>query len=97
MGKTRKMLAAVTIGSALSAGGIGAATALPAGAQPTVTGGLVNITVTDVASHNLVNVQVPVNVAAEVCGISANVLSQATATSPVNCSSATLQQVRALQ
>jgi hypothetical protein len=69
---------------------------LPAEAQPTITGGLVNITVTDVASHNNVNVQVPVNVAAEVCGVSANVLSSATATSPVSCSSATLQQVQAL-
>ncbi len=95
MRRNRGIIATLGVGGILAAGTVGVA-ASPAGAQPAVTGGLVNVTVTDVASHNLVNVQVPVNVAAEVCGVSANVLAQNTSSSPVRCSSATLQQVNAL-
>lgn len=95
MRRNKRVIATLGFGGALMAGTVGVA-ALPAGAQPAVTGGLVNITVTDVASHDVVNVQVPVNVAAEVCGVSANVLSQNTSTSSVNCPAGTLQQVRAL-
>jgi hypothetical protein len=93
--RNKKAIATLGFGGALMAGAVGVA-ALPAGAQPVVTGGLVNVTVTDVVSHDIVNVQVPVNVAAQVCGVSANVLSQNTSTSAVNCPSGTLQQVRAL-
>ena len=60
-----------------------------ASASPVVTGGLVNVTITDVLSGNQVNVQVPIGVAANVCGVAANVLAQHTSTSPVSCTSAT--------
>jgi hypothetical protein len=57
----------------------------PATAQPVVTGGLVNVTITDPAIlNNLgiqaqvpVTVQVPVSVAANVCGVSVAVLGAA--------------------
>ena len=53
-------------------------TAGPAAAQ-TQQEGLVNVSITDTS------IQVPIGVAANVCGVSANVLSTATATSPVDC------------
>ena len=37
---------------------------------------LVNVTIFDVASHNNVLVQLPIGVAANVCGVQANVLAQ---------------------
>lgn len=63
-------------------------TAMPALAQPQQSG-LVNITVTDVLNNNDVNVQVPIGVAANVCGIQANLLAQHTIAEPVDCRSAT--------
>lgn len=74
-----------------------AATAAPAGAQgPLITGGLVNITVTDVLnnntilSNNNVNLGVALNAAANVCGVTVNVLAQQLGTGgPVSCSTAT--------
>lgn len=69
--KTRA--AAVVATGALSLG----AFAAPAMAQgPVFTGGLVNITVTDVLNGNQVNVQVPIGIAANVCNVAANVLAQ---------------------
>lgn len=49
------------------------------GANYTRQRGLVNIAVTDL------NVQVPVGVAANICGVSANVISTAALTGPVDC------------
>ena len=49
------------------------------GADHTRQRGLVNIAVTDL------NVQVPVGVAANICGVSANVISSAALTGPVDC------------
>jgi len=72
--------------------GAGAAAA-PSGASPVITGGLVNVTVTDVVSHNTTNVQIPIGVAANVCGVAANVLAQRTSTGPVDCTAANLQQL----
>jgi hypothetical protein len=49
---------------------------------------LVSIVV-DVLSGNNVNVQVPIGVAANVCGVQANVLAQNSIQEPVDCTSAT--------
>ena len=70
----RSRLAAVLATSALSLG----VAASPASAQPLVVagGGLVNVSVTDVANNNTVTVQVPVGVAANLCDINAAVLVQ---------------------
>lgn len=51
-----------------------AAMAMPAAAAPVVTGGLINVTVTDVLNNT--TVQVPVGVAANVCDVNAAVLVQ---------------------
>ena len=48
--------------------------AAPAGAQPVVTGGLINVTLVDVLNNNNVSVQVPVGIAANVCDVNAAVL-----------------------
>ncbi len=54
---------------------------------------LVNITVIDVLSGNEVAVQVPIGVAANVCGIQANVLAQGGVQEPVDCTSSTTQDL----
>lgn len=54
---------------------------------------LVNIFVTDVLSGNKVAVQVPIGVAANVCGVQANVLAQGGIQEPVDCTSATTQDL----
>jgi hypothetical protein len=80
----KRIFATTVVASALSIGGA-AVTAGSASAQPVVTGGLVNITVTDVASHN--NVQV----AANVCGVNVNVLTQQN--QAIDCTNRTTQDV----
>jgi hypothetical protein len=79
--KRVKRLLATTFTTAFMAFGIAA----PAGAQPVITGGLVNITIVDVVNQNDVNVQVPIGVAANVCGIQANVLASGNLQGPVDC------------
>jgi hypothetical protein len=56
--------------------GLSLALAAPVAAQPVVTGGLVNVTIVDFADVNLedIVVQLPVSVAANVCGVSVEVL-----------------------
>ena len=54
---------------------------------------LVNIVVVDVLSGNNVNVQVPIGVAANVCGVQANVLAQGGVQEPVDCTAATTQDL----
>ncbi len=54
---------------------------------------LINITVVEVLSGNNVNVQVPIGVAANVCGVQANVLAQNNVQEPVDCTSATTQDL----
>jgi hypothetical protein len=71
----------------------GAAAAPAASAQPVVTGGLVNITITDVLNNNQVNVQVPIGVPANVCGVAANILAQNNTSQPVNCTSSATQRL----
>jgi hypothetical protein len=89
--KPKRLLLAGCAAAALTAGAAGMAVPASAGASPVVTGGLVNITVTTVLNTNQVNVQVPIGVAANVCGVAANVLAQQTTTGPVACTSATTQ------
>ena len=50
---------------------------------------LINITIVDVLTGNDVNVQVPIGVAANVCGVQANVLAHGGLQEPVDCTSAT--------
>ena len=70
-----------------------ALTAMPAMAQPLFTGGLVNITITDVLNNNEVAVQVPIGVAANVCGVQANLLATGNVQQPVDCTSRTTQDL----
>lgn len=58
---------------------------------------LVNIQLFDVLSNNEVIVQVPIGVAANVCGIDANVLAQQNADAPVDCDATVQQLPRAFQ
>ncbi len=86
--KTRA--AAVVATGALSLG----AFAAPAMAQgPVFTGGLVNITVFDVLNNADVNVQVPIGIAANVCGVAANVLAQDTSQTSRDCTASTTQDL----
>jgi hypothetical protein len=79
MRRTKKLVASMFATGVLAAG-----VAIPtATAAPVVTGGLVNITIVDVL--NEVNVQVPIGVAANVCGIQANVLAQRNNQEPIDC------------
>lgn len=57
----------------------------PATAQPIVTGGLVDITINDVLSHNDVNVAAALNIAANICGVNVNVLAQQIGTGDATC------------
>ena len=70
-----------------------AMTVVPALAQPEQNG-LVNIAIIDVLNNNEVNVQVPIGVAANVCGVQANVLAQQnTQSAPVDCTAHTTQEL----
>jgi hypothetical protein len=72
----RKFFATLFLTVALAVGAV----APTASAAPVVTGGLVNVTVTDVLNNNTVTVTVPIgvaaNVAANVCGVAVGVLVQ---------------------
>jgi hypothetical protein len=85
MHKVRKLAAGLATTGLLAAG----IAAPSAGAAPVVTGGLVNVTVTDVLSHDQINVQVPIGVAANVCGVQANVLARGGLQEPIDCTAAT--------
>jgi len=67
--------------------------ATPASSAPVITGGLVNITVTDLLNNNQVNVQVPIGIAANVCGVNANVLARQRIEQPIDCTSSTTQDL----
>lgn len=71
----KKTLVAVFAGAALCVGGA----ATPASAAPLITGGLVNVTVTDVIdgdvlSNNNVSVGAALGIAANICDVGVNVL-----------------------
>ena len=59
-----------------------------------VQSGLVNIAVVDVLNNNQVNVQVPIGVAANVCGLTVGVIADQQP-APVDCTSATTQDLPA--
>jgi hypothetical protein len=80
MSLVKRAIAGVVVAGAL------AIPAAPALAQPVVTGGLVNVTIVDVLSGNEVALQVPVTVAANVCGVSVAALAQDLRSGPVDCS-----------
>jgi hypothetical protein len=89
MRKVKRLCATVFATALLSAGA-----AAPASAQPPViTGGLVNITIVDVLNDNQINVQVPIGVAANVCGVQANVLALGNIQEPVDCTAKTTQDL----
>ena len=80
----RRLLALISVAALMVA-----LTAMPVLAQPLFSGGLVNITIIDAVSLEETNVQVPIGVAANVCGVQANVLAQGGIQEPVDCTSST--------
>jgi hypothetical protein len=84
----RRILALISVTAMMLA-----MSAMPAMAAPLFTGGLVNINVTDVLTNNDVAVQVPVGVAANVCGLSVGVLAELAGQGPVDCTSSTTQDL----
>jgi hypothetical protein len=90
----RKTLALICTATALAVGvGAGAA---PAGAQQN---GLVNVDIHNVLNNNNITVAIPINAAANVCGVSVDLLSQQLQNGPVMCSAGANQTftVRQLQ
>lgn len=82
----------------LASAGLVLTTAAPATAQPIVTGGLVNVVITDVIDDVTVtiediNVGLALQLAANVCDVSVNVLAEQLESGDVSCSTAT-QTVR---
>jgi hypothetical protein len=70
MARVKRAVAVVGMSGALMLG-----PAVPALAQgPVVTGGLVNVTVTNVLNNNTVQVAIPVDAAANICNVSVNVI-----------------------
>ena len=86
--KSRKFLASIFTSAVVAVGFAG-----PAAAQPVITGGLVNITIFDVLNDNNVNVQVPVGIAANVCGVQANVIARGNRNEARDCTSSTTQDL----
>ncbi|NEM06646.1 hypothetical protein [Geodermatophilus normandii] len=77
---------AVTLASVAALGIGGVALAAPASAQPIVTGGLVNVNIEDV------NVQIPIGVAANVCGVTVAVIAEVQP-APFDCEAAVRQDL----
>ena len=89
MTRARKLVAAL-----FSTAVMAVTVAAPASAHPPLfTGGLVNITIVDVLNNNQISVQVPIGVAANVCGVQANVLAQGGIQEPVDCTASTTQDL----
>lgn len=64
--------------SLMGALGVGLGVAAPAVAAPVVTGGLVNVTVTNLLNNNQVAIQIPVNAAANICGVTVDAITSGT-------------------
>ena len=77
---------AVTLASVAALGIGGVALAAPASAQPVFTGGLVNVNIEDV------NVQIPIGVAANVCGVTVAVIAEVQP-APFECDAAVMQDL----
>lgn len=73
----------------LLASGMIAVSGVSAMAQPVVTGGLVNVTITNLLNNNQVTVTVPIQAAANICGVSVAALNADLVNSPgpVSCAS----------
>lgn len=83
----KRAAAAVMMTGALSAG-----VALPASAAgPVITGGLVNVTLTNIANNNQVTLTVPIQAAANICGVTVAVLTDQLQTGPVDCTASPSQ------
>jgi hypothetical protein len=97
--RSLRLTTSVFAGSLVLAGAV----ALPASAAPVVTGGLVNVTVTNLLNNNTVTIPVSVgaalNVAANVCGVTVGVLAAqlpggtATCTNGAQTATATIRQI----
>jgi hypothetical protein len=77
MGRVKRWVATTVLAGSLATGAGVAGPALmasPAGAQQQ---GLVNVEVSNVLNNNNINVAIPINAAANICGVSVNVLSTA--------------------
>jgi hypothetical protein len=90
----RKTFALICTTAALAVGG--GAAAAPAGAQQN---GLVNVDISNVLNNNNITVAIPINAAANVCGVSVDLLAQQLANGPVTCTAGANQTftVRQLQ
>jgi hypothetical protein len=79
----RRILALISVAALMVA-----LVAVPALAQPQQRG-LVNVNITDVLTNNEVAVQIPIGVAANVCGVQANVLARGGVQEPIDCTAST--------
>ena len=79
--KARKAIAALSATMLLGLGAL----APTASAHPGHGGGLVDIEIRNVLNNANIVVQVPIGVAANVCGVQANVLATGNQSGPVNC------------
>lgn len=70
-----------------TAGAFAAAPVVGSAQGPVVTGGLVNVTITNVLNNNHVVITVPIQAAANICGVSVAVLSTDLLSGPVSCTS----------
>ena len=71
MTQLKRRIATVVAAAGLA---IAPVAAIPASAQPVVTGGLVNVTITNLLNNNTVQVAIPVDAAANVCNVSVSVI-----------------------
>jgi len=85
--RSTRMRFAALLTSAMLAVGLAAAPAASAQQQ-----GLVNVDIHNVLNNNHVAVTIPINAAANICGVSVAVLAQDLAGGPVTCTSGANQQ-----
>jgi len=81
MRKAMKFAAATTMTAGALIGGFAA----PASAAPVAVGNLVNVQISNLLNNNQVNIAVPINAAAAICGVDVAVLSTTTDLSSVTC------------
>jgi hypothetical protein len=75
----------IALATTVAAGAVVGGLASPASASPVAVGNLVNVQISNVLNNNDVNVAVPINAAAAICGVDVNVLATATDLSSVTC------------
>ena len=85
--RSTKVRFCALVTTAMLAVGLAAAPAASAQQQ-----GLVNVDVHNVLNNNHVAIAVPINAAANICGVSVNVLSANLANGPVTCTSGAHQE-----